>query len=47
MTLEVAFRQPVLLPTTVEFKYSEGKQINFALFNKAGSKIHMTGAVTL
>ncbi|MDX1496524.1 MAG: MaoC/PaaZ C-terminal domain-containing protein, partial [Salinisphaeraceae bacterium] len=46
-TLDVAFRQPVLLPCTVEFKYSaSGKGVQFALYNEKGSKVHMTGSVT-
>lgn len=46
-TLDVAFRQPVLLPTTVEFRYSlTDKGIQFALYKPDGSKVHMTGAVS-
>ncbi len=47
-TIEVSFRQPVLLPATVQFKYktSEGK-IQFALFDKKESKVHMLGQVSV
>lgn len=46
ITLDVGFKQPVLLPANVEFKYQLGKNgIQFALVNKTGSKTHMTGLV--
>ncbi|MGB1580157.1 MAG: MaoC/PaaZ C-terminal domain-containing protein [Nevskiales bacterium] len=46
-TLDVGFRQPVLLPSTVQFKYSStGKNLQFALYNSKGTKIHMAGSVS-
>lgn len=46
-TLNTAFRQPVLLPATVQFKYSQDdKGIHFGLFNQDSSKTHMTGSVS-
>lgn len=45
-TLDIAFRQPVLLPATALFKHTVDKQgVRFALLDKNGSKTHLTGSI--
>lgn len=46
VTLSVAFKQPVFLPSSVLMKYAPGaKGIDFALLSADGEKTHLTGQV--